>query len=95
MLLLVSPLTRSDSGINLSRNCRPIFYFSLERFLDGQIRSMNWQGRRGMMTGRLQLVPAKPITMRLRKVQIMLVKIEVGLFVRGKCASDAPEEHRI
>src|SRR5215813_9030929 len=89
MLLLVSPLTRSDSGVNLGRNCRPIFHFSLERFLDGQIRSMNWQGRRGMMTGGLQLVPAKPITMRLRKVQIALIKIEVVLFVRGKSASNA------
>src|SRR5262245_9358111 len=89
MLLLVSPLTRSDSGMNLSRNCRPIFYFNLERFLDGQIRSMNWQGRRGVMTDRLQLVPAKPITLRLRKVQIALIKIEVCLFVRGESASDA------
>src|SRR5262249_15417992 len=89
MLLFVSPLARIDSGMNLSRNRRPIFHFSLERFLNGQIRGMNWQGRRGMMIGRLQLVPAKPITMRLGKVQIMLIKIEVGLFVIGKCASDA------
>src|SRR5262245_51124285 len=89
MLLLSSPLTRSDSGMNLSRDRRPIFHFSLERFLNGQIRGMNWQGRRGMMIGRLQLVPAKPIAMRLGKVQIMLIKIEVGLFVRGKSASDA------
>src|SRR5215475_12730394 len=89
MLLLVSPLTRSDSGMNLGRNCRPIFHFGLERFLDGQIRGMNWQGSRGMMIDGLQLVPAKPITMRLGKVQIVLIKIEVGLFVRGKSASDA------
>ncbi len=41
------------------------------------------------MIGGLQLVPAKPITIGLGKVQIMLIKIKVGLFVGGKCASDA------
>jgi hypothetical protein len=42
-----------------------------------------------MMIDGLQVVPAKPITMRLGKVQMVLIKIEVGLFVGGKCASDA------
>ena len=42
-----------------------------------------------MMIGCLQLVPAKPITIGYGKVQIVLIKIEVGLFVGGKCASDA------
>src|SRR5262245_51940944 len=88
MLLLVSPLTRSDSGMNISRDRRPIFYFSLKRFLEGQIRGMNRQRRRGMMIGRLQLVSAKPITWRIGKVQIVLIKIKVGLFVGGKSASD-------
>jgi hypothetical protein len=37
----------------------------------------------------LQLVPAKPITMRLGKVQIVLIKTEVSLFVGGERASDA------
>src|SRR5262249_7413108 len=89
MLLLGSPPARSDSGMNLSRDRRPIFYFSLKRFLDGQIRGMNRQRRRGMMIGAFQLVPAKPITMRLGKVQIALIKIKVGLFVGSKSASDA------
>src|SRR5215471_19345741 len=89
MPLLWSPPARSDSGMNLRGDRRPIFYFSLKRFLDGQIRSMNRQRRRGMMIGRLQLVPAKPITMRLRKVQIVLIKIKMGLFVVGKSASDS------
>src|SRR5215467_5810894 len=89
MLLLGSPPARSDSGMNLSRDRRPIFHFSLEGFLDGQIRGMNRQRRRGMMVGCLQLVPAKPITMRLGKVQIALIKIKVGLFVGSKSASDA------
>src|SRR5262249_814351 len=95
MLLLGSPLTRSDSGMNLRSDRRPIFYFSLKGFLDGQIRGMNRQRRRGMRIDGLQLVPAKPITMRLGKVQIALIKIKVGLFVGGKCASDAPEERQI
>src|SRR5215475_6504030 len=89
MLLLGSPPARSDSGMNLSRDRRPIFHLSLEGFLDGQIRGMNRQRCRGMMIGALQLVPAKPITMRLGKVQIALIKIEVGLFVFGKGSSDA------
>src|SRR5215468_3182451 len=89
MLLLRSPPARSDSGMNLRGDRRPIFHFSLEGFLDGQIRGMNRQRRRGMMIGALQLVPAKPITWRIGKVQIALIKIEVGLFVFGKCASDA------
>lgn len=42
-----------------------------------------------MMIGRLQLVPAKPITLRLGKIQIVLIKIKMGLFVFGKSASDA------
>ena len=42
-----------------------------------------------MMIGGLQLVPAKPITLRRGKVQIMLIKIKMGLFVVGKSASDA------
>jgi len=41
------------------------------------------------MISSLQLVSAKPITMRLGKVQMVLIKIEVGLFVGGKSASDA------
>src|SRR5262249_37424669 len=89
MRLLVSPLTRSDSGMNLSRDRRPIVYFSLKRFLDGQIRNMNRPRRRGMRIGGLQLVPAKPITIRPGKVQLVLIKIKVGLFVGGCCASDA------
>src|SRR5215470_11889006 len=89
MPLLWSPPARSDSGMNLRGDRRPIFYFSLKRFLDGQIRSMNRQRRRGMMIDGLQLVPAKPITMRLGKVQIALIKIKVGLFVGSKSASDA------
>src|SRR5215813_11807194 len=89
MLLLGSPLTRSDSGMNLSRDRRPIFYFSLKGFLDGQIRSMNRQRRRGMMIGAFQLVPAKPITIRPGKVQVVLIKIEVDLFVGGCCAGDS------
>src|SRR5262249_59997447 len=68
---------------------RPIFYFGLKGFFDGQIRSMNRQRGRGMMTGSLQLVSTKPITMRLGKVQMVLIKIEVSLFVGGKSASDA------
>src|SRR5262245_49198465 len=89
MLLLVGPLTRSDSGMNLRGDRRPIFYFSLKGFFDGQIRNMNRQRGRGMMIGSFQLVPAKPITMRLGKVQMVLIKIKVGLFVGGKSASDA------
>ena len=42
-----------------------------------------------MMIDGLQVVPAKPITICLGKVQIVLIKNEVGLFVGGKCASDA------
>src|SRR6516225_1957668 len=42
-----------------------------------------------MMISSLQLVSAKPITMRLGKVQIALIEIEVGLFVVGQSASDA------
>ena len=75
--------------MNLRGDRRPIFYFGLKRFLEGQIRGMNRQRRRGMMTGSLQLVAVKPITMRLGKVQMVLIKIEVGLFVGGKSASDA------
>src|SRR5499427_10381284 len=89
MLLLRSPPARSDSGMNLRGDRHPIFYFSLKGFLDGQIRGMNGQRGRGMMIDGLQLVSAKPITWRLGKVQIVLIKIEVGLFVGGKCASDA------
>src|SRR5882672_10367781 len=89
MLLLSSPLTRSDSGMNLSRDRRPIFYFRLKGFLDRQIRRMHRQRRRGMMIGAFQLVPAKTITLRLGKIQIMLIKIKMGLFVMGKSASDA------
>src|SRR5215475_3561239 len=89
MLLLVSPPARSDSGMNLSRDRRPIFYFSLKRFLDGQIRGMNGQRRRGMMIGAFQLVPAEPITIGPGKVHIMLIIIKVCLFIGGKCASDA------
>jgi len=95
MRLLVSPLTRSDSGMNLSRDRRPIFYVSLKGFLDGQIRSMNRPRRRGMRIDGLHLVPAKPITMRLGKVQPALRTIKVGLVVGSKSASDAPEAHRI
>src|SRR5262245_4157107 len=91
MLLLVSPLTRSDAGMNLSRDRRPIFHLSLEGFLDGQIRSMNRQRGGGMMIGSFQLVAAKPITIRLSKIQMVSIKIEVVLFVRGKSASDAFE----
>src|SRR5215471_18226609 len=91
MHLLWSPPARSDSGMNLRGDRRPIFYFGLKGFFDGQIRGMNRQRRRGMMIGSLQLVPAKPITTRLGKVQIVLIKIEVGLFVGGECASDAFE----
>src|SRR5215468_4859299 len=89
MPLLRIPLTQSDSRMNLSCYRRPIFYFSLEGFLEGQIGSMNGQRIRGMMIGSLQLVSAKPITTRLGKVQIVLIKMKVGLFVRGKSASDA------
>src|SRR5215470_573516 len=89
MLLLVGPLTRGDSGMNLRDDRRPIFYFSFKGFFDGQIRGMNRQRRRGMMISSLQLVSAKPITMRLGKVQMLLIKIKVGLFVIGKCARDA------
>src|SRR5215469_2441939 len=89
MPLLWSPPARSDSGMNLRGDRRPIFYFGLKGFLDGQIRSMNRQRRRGMMIDGLQLVPAKPITWRIGKVQITLIKIKVGLFVGGECASDA------
>src|SRR5215467_7001060 len=89
MPLLWSPPARSDSGMNLRGDRRPIFYFGLKGFLDGQIRSMNRQRRRGMMIDGLQLVPAKPITWRIGKVQIALIKIEVGLFVFGKSASEA------
>src|SRR5215813_637177 len=89
MLLLGSPPARSDSGMNLRGDRRPIFHFRLKRFLEGQIRGMNRQRRRGMMISSLQLVPAKPITWRIGKVQIALIEIEVGLFVVGKSASDA------
>src|SRR5215470_7102350 len=89
MPLLWSPPARSDSGINLRGDRRPIFYFGLKRFLDGQIRGMDRQRRRGMMIGAFQLVPAKPITIGFGKVQLMLIKIKVGLFVGGECASDA------
>src|SRR5215471_4713603 len=75
--------------MNLRGDRRPIFYFGLKGFLEGQIRGMNGQRRRGMMIRSLQLVPAKPITMRIGKVQMVLIKIEVGLFVGGKGASDA------
>src|SRR5215468_2090199 len=89
MLLLVSPPARSDSVMNLRGDRRPIFYFGLKGIFDGQIRGMNRQRGRGMMISSLQLVSAKPITMRLGKVQMVLIKIEVGLFVGGKSASDA------
>src|SRR5215470_12336611 len=89
MLLLGSPPARSDSGMNLRGDRRPVFYFRLKRFLEGQIRGMNRQRRRGMMIDGLQLVSAKPITWRLGKVQIALIKIKVGLFVGSKSASDA------
>src|SRR5215475_1979760 len=89
MPLFVNPLTRGDSGMNLRGDRRPIFYFSLKGFFDSQIRGMNRQRGRGMMISSLQLVSAKPITMRLGKVQMVLIKIKVGLFVIGKCASDA------
>src|SRR5262245_6448659 len=75
--------------MNLKGDRRPIFYFSLKGFFDGQIRGMNRQRRRGMMISSLQLVSAKPITTRLGKVQMVLIKIKVGLFVGGKSASDA------
>src|SRR5262249_16889645 len=88
MLLLRSPPARSYSWMNFRGDRRPIFYLSLKGFLEGQIRGMNRQRRRGMMIGGLQLVTTKPITMRLGKVQIVLIKIKVGLFVVGKSASD-------
>jgi hypothetical protein len=44
-----------------------------------------------MIIGALQRVPAKPITISQGKVQMVLIKIEVGLFVGGKRASDAIE----
>src|SRR5215475_15821992 len=89
MPLFVSPEARGDSKMNLRGDRRPIFYFSLKGFFDGQIRGMNRQRGRGMMISSLQLVAAKPITMRLGKVQMVLIKIEVGLFIGGKSASDA------
>src|SRR5215467_15212692 len=75
--------------MNLRDDRRPIFHFRLKRFLEGQIRGMDRQRRRGMMISSLQLVPAKPITWRIGKVQIALIKIKVGLFVGSKSASDA------
>ena len=89
MLLFVSPLTRSDSVMNLRGDRRPIFYFGLKSFLEGQIGGMNRQRRRGMVISSLQLAPAKPIAWRLGKVQTVLIEIEVGLFVGGKGAGDA------
>jgi hypothetical protein len=89
MLLFVSPHARGDSGMNLRDDRRPIFHLRLKRILEGQIRGMNAQRRRGMMISSLQLIAAKSITPRLGKVQIALIEIEVRLFVRGKCASDA------
>src|SRR5262245_22427152 len=81
MLLCFSPLTCTNSRMNIGSYRRPIFRF--KRFFDGQIRRMNGQRRRGMMIGPFQIIPPNTIIFLCGKIQASLIEIEMYLFVPG------------